>query len=1390
MAKDGSSKGRAGSLLRSSAIMASGTLVSRLLGFIKAAMMLAALGAAAGGVNAAFQTANTLPNTVFNLIAAGVLDAILVPQIVAALKRSGGQQYVNRLLTLAGLIVFVLTVAAMVLAPVLVFINATGYDEEIRALAVAFSLICLPQLFFYGVYTLLGELLNARGIFGPYMWAPVVNNVVGIAGLAVFLVLWGSPEERIEVADFTSAQFWVLAGSATLGVIAQALVLIIPMRRAGISFRPDFHFWGTNFGSASKVAGWTFANLGISQIGVLSTNNLAAQADNWAKSGNEAIAGIAAYSNSFMIFMVPQSLITLSLATAVFTRMATAVAERDNREVADTYHMSIRTITSINLLAAAILMAGAVPMMQMFLSSTSDMSIIHSYAWVLIALMPGVASTGMVLMSQRVFYAYEDAKPVFLMGIIPTMVQVIVGWTVFFTAHARWWVVGAAFAETACRLVQGVIGVNMVARRNRAVRRLDLLRSYAAYLICAGIAFLAGWGVLSLIGVETHVDIALLRVLISIVKLFVVAIVVTLTYFLAMRVIAKRESAATLWPVLTRFKVPERIRIILAARPVDVVVRVAPITADDLVALGYNPTMVFGVVENPLTGGIMISGLPARREARMDQDDRFAPPERDGDADVPKESAQDSQWEGEIQPEWLAHSDEGEAPPVYNEPPALDTSYPAQADGTFAPPPEPPAEAGGWPQYGAETPYGMAPAPDAAFAPPPAPEEQGWSAPGQDQQWIAPEEPATAAYGEQSAPEGFPGGDAYGEVAAGLTTDDDDPNATRIAGLPATFPSAQDPATILLQTGGGSSALGADLIAEGEQAPESPSSEWTAPENAGDAPYSDADSPTDNSESSWVPPVEDAPLGEGDSEVADQVEYEGLPGHEGAAAPEGLPSEHSGHETASYSANEAHPYGEDSDPSGHIDAAWAEVDSAAGHTAPPEFTEDAHPQDHTWDEADPALIDSEAAAASDDGYGEVAAPTSDGDTEPFDDGGYATTAAPIDAAQLADPASASDEGTPSEFDHTSGDVDFVEAGAPSSPTADLDETAISEAVGGTFAAPEAESFPPPPEATDLPEAPLQVPDGPWATTEDSNWDTPSWSEADWPTEPAAESEAAGSAAAAAEGPRYGQMAPESHESAPLSGAAALGAAAAGTGPAMSSPRPSSGGFKNIVQRDQDGKTLIDPTIPMLILGGILVVFGGWWALATALSPAGGPGFAGSDEADQSAPAQSAAQSAQAAPAPAEEEKPAEEAAPPPKVTSATILSWNGSGDNENEAINLIDGNPETTWHSRSYYAGPSFAEDNTVAILLKLENPAKVSEITMEMDPSTSGGLVVVKSADPNLTQGRQGTELATSPLSGKTVIKLPQPTEASAILISFREMPKAIDGSSNWAWVKEITVK
>ena len=169
--------------------MAAGTTISRLTGFVRAALLSYALG---GSVHAdIFNVANSLPNMLYILLAGGIFNAVLVPQLVRSLRNDPdrGDAYTSRVITVAGLFLVAVTVLLVVAAPLLVDLVAPTYEGAMRDSAIAFTRLCLPQVFFYGMYVLVGQILNARGSFGPMMWAPIANNVISVAVLLVYIVV-------------------------------------------------------------------------------------------------------------------------------------------------------------------------------------------------------------------------------------------------------------------------------------------------------------------------------------------------------------------------------------------------------------------------------------------------------------------------------------------------------------------------------------------------------------------------------------------------------------------------------------------------------------------------------------------------------------------------------------------------------------------------------------------------------------------------------------------------------------------------------------------------------------------------------------------------------------------------------------------------------------------------------------------------------------------------------------------------------------------------------------------------------------------------------------------------------------------------------------------------
>ena len=269
------SAGPAASLGRSAALMASGTAVSRVLGVLRTMMVAWAIGLEYNAANT-FAAANKLPNILYAIVAGGVLNAVLVPQVVRAYRRANGEEYVNRLLTLGFAVLLGLTVILTAAAPALIHLYAT-FTPAVTALAVLFAYWCIPQMLFYGLYSLLGQVLAARGSFGPYMWSPVINNLVSMAGLAVFIMVNGQYKGQAALIDdptwWGGSKIALLAGTFTLGVVVQALVLIIPLYRSGFRYRPLWGFRGVGLRPAGRVAYWTFVGLVLAQLGFLVVSN-------------------------------------------------------------------------------------------------------------------------------------------------------------------------------------------------------------------------------------------------------------------------------------------------------------------------------------------------------------------------------------------------------------------------------------------------------------------------------------------------------------------------------------------------------------------------------------------------------------------------------------------------------------------------------------------------------------------------------------------------------------------------------------------------------------------------------------------------------------------------------------------------------------------------------------------------------------------------------------------------------------------------------------------------------------------------------------------------------------------------------------------------------------
>ncbi len=484
---------------RSSALMASGTMVSRVLGLIRASQLAAIVGLT--GLTAdAFSVANTLPNNFYLLLAGGILNAILVPQIVKASGHAdGGEDFVNRLLTLALILMAASTMLITATAPLWVRVFSDTQDDQSRGLAVAFAFLCLPQIFFYGLYTLLGQVLNARGHFAAYMWAPVVANVVALAGLLIFrfadLPLGAPP------GQWNSGMIWLLAGSATLSIVAQGLALIVPLRRSGFRFRPRWGFRGVGLGAASKVAVWTFAAVALSQLGFVVTSQVLTRATRLAEEAGVVAAGLNSYGNAFLLFMLPHSLITVSLATALFPRMSSAAHAGDRAEVIRDLGRGLRMPAPI-LVPVSLAGFSFAPLVTAVFFVSSPLAQTNAVARVLIAMLLGLIPFGSLYLVNRVFYAYGDAKTPFVLQVVVTVVATSINLyaaTVPVTQAGVWVGIG----QTVSNLAAAGLGFALLRRRLGSLGLGVTVRTYVRLAIASLVAGTVAIGGLTLL--QDHV---------------------------------------------------------------------------------------------------------------------------------------------------------------------------------------------------------------------------------------------------------------------------------------------------------------------------------------------------------------------------------------------------------------------------------------------------------------------------------------------------------------------------------------------------------------------------------------------------------------------------------------------------------------------------------------------------------------------------------------------------------------------------------------------------------------------------------------------------------------------------------------------------------------------
>ena len=482
-------------VLGSSAVMAAGTMVSRLSGFVRSALLVAALGSALHAD--LFNIANTVPNMLYILLAGGVFNAVLVPQLVRTMRQDadGGEAYANRIMTLAGVFLLVVSAVLVIAAPLLMrlFLDSSLYEPQMaeqRESAIVFARYCLPQVFFYGMFVLVGQILNARGSFGPMMWAPIANNVISVAVLGSYLALYGKTDDIN--GGFTGGQELLLGLGSTVGIAVQFLILIPYLRAAGFAYRPRFDFLHTGLGHTLRLGVWTVLFVIVNQIAYTVVVNLASSGT--ATAGAKADAtGYTVYSYSFLLVMVPHSIVTVSLATAVLPRLAASAAEGDLRAVGSTLASTLRTTLALIVPFVLVLPIVATSLAHVVFGFGAGATSYDNYAPSLALFAPGLLVFTVHYLVLRGFYALERNRTVFWVqcGVAATNIVL----AVLLVAHASAHDTSPALviAYTGAYLVGSVASYLLLRSIVGSLETMVLIRFLVRLGLAAGLSTAVAW---------------------------------------------------------------------------------------------------------------------------------------------------------------------------------------------------------------------------------------------------------------------------------------------------------------------------------------------------------------------------------------------------------------------------------------------------------------------------------------------------------------------------------------------------------------------------------------------------------------------------------------------------------------------------------------------------------------------------------------------------------------------------------------------------------------------------------------------------------------------------------------------------------------------------------
>jgi putative peptidoglycan lipid II flippase len=471
-----------------SAIMAAGSLVSRIIGFVRNALIGMTLGA---GIGDAYTSALFLPSQIYELLLGGILSSVLIPLLVRRRKADpdGGQAYTQKLLTFAVVCLGIATLLVVLAAPLITLIQSgSGTEPEYRDLVTAFSRLVLPIVFFTGLSALIGAVLNVRGHFAAPMWAPILNNLVVIATCGVFILVFGTAK-GLTPEDMTPGRIALIGLGTLLGMIVQAAGLLPALRKVGFTWNWRWDPRGLGLREIGGLAGWMLLYVAANQVAIFVVVNMLNRVS------GRADASVLAFNNVYLLTMMAHGIIGVSVMTALLPKMSAAAAEGRYADVSADLSRGIRLVaTALAPIAVVYGVLGVPIAVTLFQGGAYTDEMAFATGGVLVVAAFAVLPLSISYLCTYAFYSLQGNRTVALIN-LPVVAIRITAYVVLFAVlpgalAAAGMTAGNAVSYAVSALISLAVLRRRIGRLNLASVAMALLKVLVAAAVAAGLGLL------------------------------------------------------------------------------------------------------------------------------------------------------------------------------------------------------------------------------------------------------------------------------------------------------------------------------------------------------------------------------------------------------------------------------------------------------------------------------------------------------------------------------------------------------------------------------------------------------------------------------------------------------------------------------------------------------------------------------------------------------------------------------------------------------------------------------------------------------------------------------------------------------------------------------------